>query len=205
MPRLPASVERPDGLVYRPDFVTEDEERRFVGLFDELAFDEVRMRGQAAKRTVAHFGYRYGYETWALTPAEPQPSALDELRARAAAVVDAAPELFVETLVTRYPPGAGIGWHRDAPMFGPAVVGVSLLSPCTLRFQRRTATARTTYTLELAPRSLYVLSGPARWTWQHSIAATPGLRYSVTFRTLAAPSRSGDGPPRRRPRPVESG
>jgi alkylated DNA repair dioxygenase AlkB len=38
-------------------------------------------------------------------------------------------------------------------------------------------------TLELAPRSIYRLAGEARWGWQHAIAATPALRYSITFRT----------------------
>jgi alkylated DNA repair protein (DNA oxidative demethylase) len=200
--RPPAVVERPDGLVYRDGFVTEDEEQACVAVLEALAFDEVRMRGQAAKRTVAHFGYRYGYESWAITPAEPSPPELDWLRERAGALAEVDPDLFVETLVTRYPPGAGIGWHRDAPAFGSKVVGVSFLSGCTMRFQRRTETVRHTFALELAPRSAYVLAGAARWTWQHSIAATPALRYSVTFRTLAEPRRSGGGPPRRPPPPA---
>jgi alkylated DNA repair protein (DNA oxidative demethylase) len=38
--------------------------------------------------------------------------------------------------------------------------------------------------VELAPRSAYVLSGKARWSWQHSIPPGKELRYSVTFRTL---------------------
>jgi alkylated DNA repair protein (DNA oxidative demethylase) len=204
VPRLPAVVEEPEGLVYRPDVVTEDEERACVALFEGLPFDEVRMRGQVAKRTVLHFGLRYGYESWALTPADPLPPSLHWLRDRAAGVADVDPELFVETLVTRYPPGAGIGWHRDAPMFGAKVVGLSLLSACSMRFQRRTATARSTYALELAPRSLYVLAGPARWAWQHSIPAAPGLRYLVTFRTLAGSRRSAGATPPRSPPPVES-
>ena len=193
MPRLPTVNAEPEGLVYVPDFLTEDEERRLVAVFDQLEFDEVRMRGQAAKRTVVHFGYRYDYEAWRLTPADPLPSSLTDLRDRAGALVDVDPELFVETLVTRYPPGSGIGWHRDAPLFGPTVVGVSLLSACPMRFQRRTATVRTTHAIDLAPRSAYALTGAARWSWQHSIPSTGGLRYSVTFRTLAR-SQSGEPP-----------
>ena len=186
MPRLPTVAAEPEGLVYVPDFLTEDEERRLVAVFDQLQFDEVRMRGQAAKRTVVHFGYRYDYEGWRLTPVDPLPASLNDLRGRAGALVDVEPELFAETLVTRYPPGAGIGWHRDAPLFGPKVVGVSLLSVCSMRFQRHTATVRTTHAIDLAPRSAYALTGAARWSWQHSIPSTAGLRYSVTFRTLAS-------------------
>ena len=190
MPRLPTVAAQPEGLVYEPDFVSPEEERDLVAGFQELEFGEVRMHGQAARRTVVHFGYQYGYESWKLTPVDPLPEWIAWLRHRAGALVDVEPELFVETLVTRYPAGAGIGWHRDAPLFGPTVVGVSLLSACSMRFQRRTAAIRATHFLELAPRSVYALTGPARWTWQHSIASTASLRYSVTFRSLTR--RSGD-------------
>ncbi len=145
------------------------------------------MHGQAARRTVLHFGYLYDYEGWKLTPAEPLPGSLEWLRERAAGLAGTDPEDLAETLVTRYPPGAGIGWHRDAPLFGPSVVGVSLLAPCSLRFQRRGRDVRRVFALELAPRSAYVLSSAARWSWQHSIPSIKSLRYSVTFRTLARP------------------
>jgi alkylated DNA repair protein (DNA oxidative demethylase) len=173
-------------VLYAPEFVTEDEERALLGELEQFEFAEVRMRGQVAKRTVLHFGLRYDYEGWGLTPAEPLPASLTWLRDRCGAFVDVGPEAFVETLVSRYPPGAGIGWHRDAPMFGPKVVGVSLLSACSMRFQRRRAGVREVHTAGLAPRSVYALTGAARWSWQHSIPSTPGLRYSVTFRTLAS-------------------
>ena len=185
MPRLPAVTVTPEGLVYQPDFVTEDEERALVERFDAMEFAEVVMHGRAAKRTVLHFGYRYDYDAWRVTPAAPLPGDLRWLRDRAGGLAGVDPERLVETLISRYPPGAGIGWHRDAPMFGPAVVGVSILSGCVMRFQRRTPTVRETHTVELAPRSAYVLSGAVRSAWQHSIASTPSLRYSVTFRTLA--------------------
>ncbi len=182
--RLPTVTEEPEGLVYQPDFVTDEEEQALVALFEELAFSEVRMQGQTARRTVLHFGYRYGYESWDLTPADPLPESMAWLRDRAATLIGAGPDELAETLVTRYPPGAGIGWHRDAPLFGPLVVGVSLLTPCSLRFQRRAAERRRVYNLELAPRSAYVLGGAARSSWQHSIPTTKSLRYSVTFRTV---------------------
>ena len=183
-------VEEPGGLVYEPELLSEEEEQRLVAALAEAPFEEVRMRGQTARRTVLHFGHRYGYESWQLTPADPLPSWLVWLRDRAADLAGGEPTDFAETLVTRYPPGAGIGWHRDAPLFGPEVVGVSLLSPCEMRFQRRAGEVRRVYRLELAPRSAYVLRGPARWAWQHSIPTTKSLRYSVTFRTLARSPRS---------------
>jgi alkylated DNA repair dioxygenase AlkB len=101
----------------------------------------------------------------------------------------AAPEELVEALVSRYPPGATIGWHRDAPMFGPKIVGVSLLSACRMRFQRLLKGVRYVHELELAPRSAYLLGGASRAAWQHSIPPTKSLRYSITFRTLKDPAR----------------
>lgn len=190
MPRAAIAAEPPQGLVYRPDFITEDEERGLLAALDEIEFRAVTMRGQTARRTVRHYGYDYDYESWGkLVPADPLPASLTWLRDRCARFAELAPEELVQTLVSRYPPGAPIGWHRDAPMFGPKVVGVSLLSSCRMRFQRQVAGTRTVYELELAPRSAYVLGGEARTRWQHSIPPTKALRYSITFRTLKNRSR----------------
>ncbi len=152
------------------------------------------MRGQTARRTVRHFGLGYDYESGELVPAEPLPEPMLWLRDRCAALMERDAGDLVQVLVSRYPAGAGIGWHRDAPLFGPQVVGVSLLAPCRLRFQRRTAEIRRVHELQLAPRSAYVLAGPARWSWQHSIPAVAELRYSVTFRTVVRTGRP-DVPP----------
>ena len=178
-------VEQPDGLVYRPDFIGEDEERDVLAVVEAIEFHEVTMRGQTARRTVRH----YGYESWQLTPADPLPAGLEWLRDRCAEAADVRPDELAQTLVSRYPPGATIGWHRDAPMFGAKIVGVSLGSACRMRFQRRVGETRQVWELELAPRSLYVLGGAARSAWQHSIPATKELRYSITFRTLRNPTR----------------
>ena len=181
--------EQPEGLLYRPDFVSAGEERALLDLVERTEFQEVRMRGQAARRTVAHFGYDYDYEAWRLAPAPPIPPELAWLRDRCAELAGLEPGTLAQALVSRYPAGAGIGWHRDAPMFGPQVVGVSLLSACRMRFQRKAGGVRRVHELELAPRSAYVLAGKARSAWQHSIPATKGLRYSITFRSVERGSR----------------
>ncbi len=181
----PAGRDVPEGLAYHPDFVTAAEETALLAVLERLDFRAVTMRGQVARRTVRHFGLDYAYETGELVPADPLPDELAWLRERCAELMGRAPEDLVQVLVSRYPAGAGIGPHRDAPMFGSRIAGVSLRSPCRMRFQRtRKAAPRETTALELAPRSAYLLSGPARWSWQHSIPAAPDLRYSVTFRTL---------------------
>jgi alkylated DNA repair dioxygenase AlkB len=178
MPAVP-----PSGFLYRPDLLTEAEEAELAVHVRALDFAAVEMRGQLARRRTTHFGWVYGYTSWRIEPGPSIPGILLPLRARAALVAGVAPEALVEVLVTEYPPGAGIGWHRDAPQFGP-VVGVSLLSACRMRFQRGAGATRETRALVLEPRSAYVLDGAARWQWQHSIPPTKALRYSVTFRTL---------------------
>jgi DNA oxidative demethylase len=179
-----APEEAPDGLVYREKFISEEEEQQLLSLLSSIEFRAVVMRGQAARRTVRHFGLDYDYETGDLVPADPLPTSMLWLRDRCAALMERDPADLVQILVSRYPPGAGIGWHRDAPMFGSRIAGVSLLEPCRMRFQRTVIGARSVAEVELEPRSAYLLTGKARWSWQHSIPATKALRYSVTFRTL---------------------
>ena len=174
----------PEGLTYVEEFITPAEERGVLDVLERLDFRTLTMRGQTARRTVRHFGLDYDYEAGELVPADPLPDELGWLRDRSAALIEREPEDLVQILVSRYPEGAGIGWHRDAPMFGSRIVGVSLLAPCRMRFQRTVKGERETDAVELGPRSAYVLSGKARWSWQHSIPAAKALRYSITFRTL---------------------
>lgn len=175
----------PEGFDYRPNFLSSCEESELIEHIKTIVFSEVRMHGVIAKRRVAHFGWVYGYDSWRLTPGPSAPDFLQPWQERAATLLKCAPEDIAEILITEYSPGAGIGWHRDAPMFGPAVVGISLLSACRFRFRRNISDGMETFTHTLEPRSVYVLQGPARSQWQHSIPATDALRYSVTFRTLA--------------------
>jgi alkylated DNA repair protein (DNA oxidative demethylase) len=176
-------MEEPEGLVYRLDVISREEEANLLQRFEALRFDPIVIHGQAARRTARHFGLDYDYEARTPQPGEPVPDWLIPLRARAAELGAHEPEELVEILVQRYPPGATIGWHRDAPAFG-TVVGISLAAASRLRFQRGKGENRRVWEVLLEPRSGYVLSGPARTSWQHSIPPTKELRYSVTFRTL---------------------
>jgi DNA oxidative demethylase len=177
-------VVKPEGLVYREDFVSADEERDLLEALEALDFRSITMHGQTARRTVRHFGLGYDYGTGGVRPEDPLPAELEWLRARSAELIEREPEDLVQILLSRYPPGAGIGWHRDAPKFGSRIAGVSLGAPARMRFQRTVGGERETAAVELAPRSAYVLSGKARWSWQHSLPATKELRHSITFRTL---------------------
>ena len=176
----------PQGFLLRTDFLTLPEEAALLAFIRDLPFGEVRMHGVAAKRRVAQFGWRYSFESYRLTPGPPVPPELFELRESAARVADIDSLEFSEVLVTEYPPGAGIGWHRDAPHFG-IVAGVSLGSPCRMRFRKGEVHHRESFTVELPARSIYLLTGSIRANWQHMIPPVAGLRWSITFRTLRHP------------------
>jgi DNA oxidative demethylase len=175
--------EEPEGLVYRPDLLTVDEDAEVLDVLASLRFDPIVMHGQPAKRTARHFGLDYDYEARTPQPGEPLPDWILPVRERAAELAGHDPDELVEVLVQRYPPGSTIGWHRDAPAFG-TVVGVSLGGASRLRFQRGKGDDRRVWEVLLEPRSGYVLAGKARTSWQHSIPPTKELRYSITFRTL---------------------
>src|SRR5919201_2305106 len=142
----------PEGFVYLPDLLSQDEERELLEEIEGLPFDEIRMHGVVAKRTARHYGFDYDYERrQALVDAEPIPDWLEPIRAKAAALGGVEREELVEALVQHYPVGAQIGWHRDAPMFG-TVVGISLLSASRMRFRRDVGGERQTFEIGLAAR-----------------------------------------------------
>ena len=174
----------PEGFIYRPDFLDVAEERDLLEVIRSLEFREVRMHGVVARRRVIQYGWRYQFDGARLSEGPALPAFLDPLRDRAAAMARVAPDALSEALLTEYPPGAPIGWHRDAPGFG-IVVGVSLLSACRFRFRRGPERGSDRLAITLEPRSAYLLAGPARSEWQHSIPEVGTLRYSITFRTLA--------------------
>jgi DNA oxidative demethylase len=178
--------EPPRGLRYVPEFLDADEEQRLLTEIERLRFEPVRMHGIEARRRVVHFGTRYQFDSRDVTPTLPIPDFLQPLYERAAAAAGFPRAAVPQALVTRYPPGAGIGWHRDAPPFGAVIVGISLGTACEMRFRMATAAGYDydVYKQELEPRSLYLFSGAARFHWQHMIPAVQVLRYSVTFRTV---------------------
>jgi DNA oxidative demethylase len=181
----------PNGLLFEPEIMTAMEEAAFLDVIRKLPFGAFRMHGVDAKRRVVRFGVHYLAGSAEMTRASDFPPTLEPLRARAAAVAGIPTNLLSESLVTEYTPGAGIGWHRDSPPFG-IVAGISFGGACRMRFQRGEGKQRQTWTLELPPRSVYVMSGHAREEWQHSIPPVKELRWSITFRTLKARDAAED-------------
>jgi len=149
-----------------------------------LRFREARYREYTAKRRVVSYGADYDFGAQELRSAPPIPGFLESVRSKAASWLGVSSDAFVHALVTEYRPGTPLGWHRDRPEFG-LVTGISLAAPCRMRW-RQSPSARTSRSLvlDLEPRSAYAMQGDARWRWQHAIAPTKALRYSITFRTL---------------------
>jgi alkylated DNA repair dioxygenase AlkB len=172
------------GLVYREDFIGAGEHDALVERLAALDLAPFRFHGWTGKRRTQSFGWRYDFDDASFLPAEPIPDWLAPLRSKAAALVGVEPGDFAHVLLARYDPGAGIGWHRDRPVFDQ-VVGLSLGAPDVLRFRQRTARGFRRVDLPVAPRSAYSLSGEARYEWEHRIVPVEALRFSITFRTLS--------------------
>lgn len=175
----------PEGMVYQREFLSREEERALVQVAASLPLKEMNYKGYQAKRRVASYGGRYDFDANRLESASPLPAQLEPLRAKVAAWLGVPPGAFTQALVAEYREGTPLGWHRDVPEF-ENVVGVSLLSGAVMRFRPyppREPRKADIVKLEIEPRSIYLLRGAARWAWQHSVAPTASLRYSVTFRT----------------------
>ena len=179
-------AEPPEGLRYVDDFLGVDEEAGLLEWIRPLPFKEFEFHGYLGRRRVVSFGWSYRYDERRLQQADPIPAFLAPLRDRAAGFAGLRPDALEQALVAEYRPGAPIGWHRDKPVFDD-VVGISLHSPCVLRFRRRTGSGWERFSLTARPRSAYLLRGPVRTQWEHSIPAVAALRYSITFRSRRGP------------------
>jgi alkylated DNA repair dioxygenase AlkB len=176
----------PAGFSYFPDFITEQEERELSGEMARLDLQTFLFRGYEAKRKVASFGYDYHFDSRSISPGKPVPGAFKPLVSKVAAFLKIPEEQFAEVLATEYPPGSVINWHRDAPPF-EIIAGISLLSDCNFKlrpYDKKRQVRGSIITIPVKRRSLYIMQGPVRDEWEHSIAEMKQLRFSLTLRTL---------------------
>jgi alkylated DNA repair dioxygenase AlkB len=174
----------PEGFVYAPDFLSPASERELLEEIRKLEFREAQYKEWRARRRVVAFGGSYDFSRNRLAPAPPIPEFLHALRADAAAWAALASARIEHAMIAEYRPDTPLGWHRDVPDF-EEVIGISLLGHARMRFRPwpPRANERSRWAIELEPRSIYLLRGPARWQWQHAVSPTKELRYSITFRT----------------------
>ena len=175
----------PPGFRYEEDFITKAEEAALVASLGTLELKPFEFHGYVGNRRVTSFGPRYDYSRRVVETAAEFPPFLADLRKKVAAFAGREVDEFQQGGVNQYPPGAGIGWHKDKPQFG-AIVGVSLLAPAIMRLRLSKGTSWIRKSQDLQPRSIYMLDGEARKKWEHSVPPVESLRYSLTFRTLAS-------------------
>ena len=189
----------PEGFLYIPDFLSFNEQQALLHELRSLSYKHDVFRAQKLKRGYAQFGYSYETTSRRLTVAPPIPPFLQAAIRRATFFYPELREsiiqkpttpyyptdiLFTQCIVTHYPPGAGIGWHTDAPQFGNYILCLSLASEARLQF-RPNSSKEVTYEVKISPGSLYMMQGLARWNYQHQVIPVKAERYSITFRYVA--------------------
>lgn len=171
------------GLAYGDDIVTCAEESELIARIEAVELTPFQFQQWEGKRLTRSFGWTYDFQTGRFAPGEAMPAWLAPIRALAARFAGIEPDQLEQALLIQYGVGAGIGWHKDRPVF-EHVIGLSLGAPATMRFRRRNGTAFDRATADLLPRSIYHMAGEVRNDWEHSIAAMEMPRWSVTFRSL---------------------
>jgi alkylated DNA repair protein (DNA oxidative demethylase) len=172
------------GLTQAEAIVMRSEEQALIASIDGVELSAFRFHGWLGKRLTAAYGWRYDFDSASFGPTDPIPDWLLPLREQAAQFARLKPNDLVQAMLIRYDRGAGIGWHRDRPVF-EHVVGISLGAPATMRFRRRRLGGFDRASALLAPRSIYHLTGEVRHEWEHSIAEMEVTRWSITFRSLS--------------------
>jgi alkylated DNA repair dioxygenase AlkB len=180
---LGTTTELPGGFKYQPDVLSSEEEQSILERVRSLPFKEFEFQGFVGKRRTVSYGWHYDFNDRSLQKAEDIPEFLLSVREVAARFAGIAPASLQQVLVIEYGPGAAIGWHRDKSVFGD-VIGISLLSACRFRLRRKVGSRWERAALTVEPRSAYLLRGPSRTEWEHSIPGVDSLRYSITFRNL---------------------
>ena len=183
---FPAGPVFPEGFSYTPSFISKEEEQQLLQVVRETELHTFIFQGYEAKRKAASFGFDWSFEKRTLSKGKDIPSGFMPLIDKVAAQLSLQPQDFAELLILEYPESAVINWHRDAPPFG-LIAGISLLSEARFRLRphEKAKQGRSSIiTVNVAPRSLYVMDGPARSEWEHSTAPAKHLRYSITLRTL---------------------
>ena len=190
---VPAKV--PDGFIYHQNFVSETEEQELIRQIQTVQLTPFKYYEFTGKRRTVSFGWTYEFGAKDIIKAPDMPAFLLPVKTRAETLFNIDPNRLTQASIIEYSIGSPIGWHRDIPHFGVAI-GISLGAACRMRFRksnRRSSKNKNRdeiLSIELQPRSIYLMSGASREMWQHSIPPVKELRYSIVMRTLAEPART---------------
>ncbi len=183
---------KPDisGLRYLPDYIDKKTEDFLLQKIDgEPWLSDM-------KRRVQHYGYKYDYKARRITQDLQIGSIPDWLAGLCNMLY--VNKIFAkipdQVIINEYQAGQGITPHIDCvPCFGETIASISVYTPCVMEFTPIETGEKISQLLE--PRSLVVLSGEARYKWQHAIPQRKtdivngqkiarGRRISLTFRTI---------------------
>src|SRR5687768_17622735 len=181
----------PNGFTYFPAFISREEEKELCRQIDGIELHTFVFQGFEAKRKAASFGYDWSFDRRKLSKGKEIPPFFHPLMEKVAKKIGLQKEDFAELLVLKYPIGAVINWHRDAPPFG-LIAGISLRTDCTFKlrpYDKIQQGRNSILSLPVEKRSLYVMQGEVRSEWEHSTAPVEDVRYSITLRTLMHPDR----------------
>lgn len=183
---FPVEAVFPDGFEYKAGFLSQKDQDDLLQEITKHELHAFTFQGYEAKRRVASFGYDYSFQNNTLSKGLPIPPSFDPLLVKVSGYLGINKSDFVELLITKYPVGAVINWHRDAFPFD-LIAGISLGSDCSFRlrpYDKAKQERGSIVSIPVRVGSLYILSGAARSSWQHSIAPVKHIRYSITLRTL---------------------
>lgn len=178
------------GLAYIPAFISAQEQDFLLSQINQQSWLT------DLKRRVQHYGYKYDYKARAVGNDAYLGSLPDWLATLSKKLHDNGifPSAPDQVIVNEYLPGQGISAHIDCvPCFADTIASLSLGSPCVMEFANPKTSEKKSIVLE--DRSLIVLSGPARYEWQHAIPARKSdiidgiktertRRVSLTFRNI---------------------
>ena len=154
------------GLVYKPDFITEEEETRLGACIDAAE------GSTELQRRVQHYGWRYDYkqrridETMRLGELPEWARELGRKLVNEELMTD----LPDQVIVNEYRGKQGISRHVDQPRsFAEHVATISLVETWGMVFRLLRGSKEKKVEKPLERRSVAVLTGDARYKWKHEI------------------------------------
>ena len=178
------------GLSYHADALTDAQEQDLLSYMDEKG-TWAPVTDSDKSRRVQHYGYRYDYKR--RVASEPTDVIPVEWIGRTGLFGQEDDFKWNQVIVNEYLPGQGISTHVDSLAYGNTIQCYTLGSGATMRFTHvDTGEKKDLY---VAPRSLYTMSGEARYRWKHEMIGRKsdivgdkrvlrGRRVSVTLRFL---------------------
>ena len=210
LPNNDEAVEKIRGLQYIKNYISEADHRWLLARVDEQHW-----LGDL-KRRVQHYGFKYDYRARKVS----HDMRIGELPKWLGLPViyklekeKYMPRGIDQVIINEYQPGQGISSHIDCePCFQDTIVSLSLGSGCVMNFTNKFDKTKK-IPVWLAPRSLVVLNGEARYEWLHGIAARKwdewdGHKYmrerrvSLTFRKVIIKTAKGYKDKRPQPNPT---